>query len=408
MKLSFLDVLLLLPVDATLRSLVMGAGCPLPADFDWNDEDNVSQRLVDAVRVWSDTSARDSMAARIMSAIQLADPVCKQTLFQAASRDGAALAGLAACQSDLHRSFWLSMQHPVLFEQACEFDYLERHGPQAQQHDLDVHGKPDLSDSAMATLQEFISAFYQKELRCGDGCVAYALERSPGLFLLTVHVKDLAMLHLEFEGVRLKRRLGYPNIHMVLEYSQRTGVARTLVRGGTKYHQMLVDAFAECLLGVKVDAQRIKPPTLDLSVLRQGFDVPQAMRDGFVALQVKILSVLSPDAALKLDCTAMASSEHGCVTKLLAKSFPNENPLQHGWLITAAKINLYYPPEHGKVRSKPITVEVTRRGRLNLHKFDAALQAQLEGYLVTLGILQPGQTLSAQEFDETFEELCQD
>ena len=408
MKLSFLDVLLLLPVDATLRSLVVGAGCPLPADFDWNDEDNVSQRLVDAVRVWSDTSARDSMAARIMSAIQLADPVCKQTLFQAASRDGAALAGLAACQSDLHRSFWLSMQHPVLFEQACEFDYLERHGPQAQQHDLDVHGKPDLSDSAMATLQEFISAFYQKELRCGDGCVAYALERSPGLFLLTVHVKDLAMLHLEFEGVRLKRRLGYPNIHMVLEYSQRTGVARTLVRGGTKYHQMLVDAFAECLLGVKVDAQRIKPPTLDLSVLRQGFDVPQAMRDGFVALQVKILSVLSPDAALKLDCTAMASSEHGCVTKLLAKSFPNENPLQHGWLITTAKINLYYPPEHGKVRSKPITVEVTRRGRLNLHKFDAALQAQLEGYLVTLGILQPGQTLSAQEFDETFEELCQD
>ena len=40
---------------------------------------------------------------------------------------------------------------------------------------------------------------------------------------------------------------------------------------------------------------------------------------------------------------------------------------------------------------------MTRRGRLNLHKFDAALQTQLEGYLVSLGILQPGQTLNAQE-----------
>ena len=61
------------------------------------------------------------------------------------------------------------------------------------------------------------------------------------------------------------------------------------------------------------------------------------------------------------------------------------------------------------MRSKPITVEVTRRGRLNLHKFDAALQAQLEGYLVTLGILQPGQTLSAQEIpDDAFEEFFQD
>jgi hypothetical protein len=44
-----------------------------------------------------------------------------------------------------------------------------------------------------------------------------------------------------------------------------------------------------------------------------------------------------------------------------------------------------------------VTVEITRKGRLNLHKFDAALQAQLEGYLVYLGILQNGQTLNAQE-----------
>jgi hypothetical protein len=93
----------------------------------------------------------------------------------------------------------------------------------------------------------------------------------------------------------------------------------------------------------------------------------------------------------------MASSEQRCVTELMQEKLPNENPLAHGWLVTAARINLYYPPEPGKVRAKVITVEVTRRGRLNLHKFDAALQAQLESYLVTLGILQPGQTLNAQE-----------
>ena len=93
----------------------------------------------------------------------------------------------------------------------------------------------------------------------------------------------------------------------------------------------------------------------------------------------------------------MASSEQRCVTELLREEFHGEDPLARGWLITAARINLYYPPEPGKARSKVITVEVTRRGRLNLHKFDAALQAQLEGYLVSLGILQPGQTLNAQE-----------
>ena len=54
-----------------------------------------------------------------------------------------------------------------------------------------------------------------------------------------------------------------------------TGVVRALVRGGAKYQQMLIDAFAEHVLGVKAHAQKIKPPTLDLSMLRTGFDVPE-------------------------------------------------------------------------------------------------------------------------------------
>jgi hypothetical protein len=65
-------------------------------------------------------------------------------------------------------------------------------------------------------------------------------------------------------------------------------------------------------------------------------------------------------------------------------------------LVNAASINLYYAPPPGKLRSPVVTVEVTRRGRLNLHKYDEKLRAQLEGYLVQIGILQEKQTLSVQ------------
>jgi len=206
------------------------------------------------------------------------------------------------------------------------------------------------------------------------------------------------MMRLEFEGSNLTRRVGNPNIHMVLEYSARTGVSRTLVKGGAKYHTMLLEAFSEHLLGIKVEAHRIKPPDLDLSALRLGFDVPQALEtDGFMAVQVKTLSLFSPNRNLKLECTATASSDQQCVTKLLVQAFPGENPLNRNWQINSAHINLYYPPESGKLRSKIITIEITRKGRLNLHKFDARMQAQLEGYLVSLGILDADQTLSANE-----------
>lgn len=338
-----------------------------------------------------------AVAAKLRASVELGDAAGKQAMFQVSTGNAAALAGLVACQSDMHRSFWLYAKHPDLFDRAGDVDHFERHGGQAQQHDLGVCRRPNTSEPAMTGLRQAVSSFYQREMQCGDRSKAYVMERSPGVFLLSVHVKDLAMLQLEFEGDDLKRRVGNPNIHSVLEYSMATGVTRTLVRGGVKYHQMLLDAFAEHLLGVKVDAQRIKPPTLDLSVLSLGFNVPAAKADGFDVLQVKSISVLSPSSALKLDCTAMASSDQRCVTDLLQDEFPNENPLSRGWLVTAAHINLYYPPEPGKMRPKVVTIEVTRKGRLNLHKFDAEMQAQLESYLVTLGILQPGQTLSAHE-----------
>ena len=128
MKKTFVDVLLELPVDATLSTFLASHGLPVADDFDWEDTPRTSQALVEAVRAWPDVAARDRLIGNLMASVQLADPAGKQAMFQAAAGDGAALLGLVGCRSDTHRSFWLYANHPALFERACEFDYLERHG----------------------------------------------------------------------------------------------------------------------------------------------------------------------------------------------------------------------------------------------------------------------------------------
>jgi hypothetical protein len=249
-----------------------------------------------------------------------------------------------------------------LFERAYDFNYWEQHEAKAQQYGLNLKRQPDDSESAMTALRKAIMAFYQRELHCGDSCEAYLLERSPGVFLLTVHVKDMATLQLEFKGPALTRRVGNPNIPMALEYAKSTGVVRIMVRGGARYQQMLVNVFAEHVLGVKVDAHRIRPPSLDLSRLRAGFNVPRAFNDGFSMVQLKALTFLSHDGALKIECSAMHSSHRRSVHELLREYLPG--PLQGQWTVTAAKVNLYYPPEQGGTRPKVVTVEVTSKGRL--------------------------------------------
>lgn len=391
---TYADVLLHLPVDATLQDYLKRHGLALPDDFDWADDTGTTTRLIEAIQECPDPTVRDKIVAGLLVSAQLAHPRGKQAMFQIGAWHSSALMNLIACQSDQHRAFWLFVHHPDLFEQAAEIEYVDSHVQQAQQHDLGVKLPIRRDDASMKAFCEAIKTFYKMELGCGEVCVAHILDRSQGTQLVTVHAKDLAMLRLEFEGMVLTRRVGSPNIHMVLEYAEATGVARTIIRGGAKYHEMLAQAFAEHLLGVNVSAQRIKPPTLDLSALKLGFQVPQAIDDGFVSLQVKSLTLMSPDTELKAEFTAMASSEHQCVTELIAEKFPQDNPLAQHWLVSAASINLYYAPPPGKQRSPVVTVEVTRRGRLNLHKFDEKLRAQLESYLVQIGILQEKQTLS--------------
>jgi hypothetical protein len=392
MKKNLIDALMELPVDSTLRRFLLSHGLPVPAGFSWQDTPETSQRLVEIVKAWPG-AARNRLSASMVASIRLGNAAGKQAMFEAAASDQAVLASLALCDGDVHRSFWLCVHYPKLFERACDFSFWEHHEPQTQQYDLGIKQQPNDSATHLDALRDAISAFYKRELQCGDASVAHLVERIPGVFLLTVHVQDRASLQLEFKGMALQRRRSHPNIHMMLEYSRHTGVVRALVHGHPKYQQMLVQAFCEHVLGASI--QQMKPSTLDLSMLRTGFNVPQALADGFSMVQLKTISLLSPDAALKIKCSAMHACQQRSVHDLLTEKLPRL--LKDHWTVTAAQINLYYPPEPGRTRAKVVTVELTHKGRLNLYKFDIRLQVQLEGYLVSAGVLHKGQTLSAQE-----------
>ena len=398
MKWSYIDVLNHLPVDATLQDYLKRCALPLPPTLDWTDTVSTSRAIMAAIEACTDSAIRDQVIAGLQTATQLAHPRASTAMFQAAMNDAAAVTGLAACSSDLHRAFWLMVHHPKRFEAACDVDYADSHVGQAQHIDLGVRATVRRDQPSMDAFCAAIAHFYKKELHCGDVVVGRLMDRAHGTQLVTIHAKDLATTQLKFVGGVLARGVDHPTIHMALEYSQRTGAARTLIKGGEKYHTMLANAFAEHLLGVKVDAQRLKPPPLDLSGLRGGFHVPQAHQDGFAVVQLKSITVVTPDKKLRSEFSATIHSHQQSVAELMAENLPNDNPLAHQWEVAAATINLYYPPANGR-KARVVSVEVTSRGRLNLHKFDDKLRQQLEGYLVDAGILRPDQTLTMEEVD---------
>jgi hypothetical protein len=400
MKKTFVDVLLELPVDATLQQLLTEHALPVPLDFAWDDTPETSRALLDFVRQSPDIAAKDRLIGELNACLPLADQPGQQAIFQIALKYHDIVDELATCKSDLHRAFWFYRHHPELFRHALDADFIERRGSQVQQHALSIKRHPNMTKAALAAFEQGVSKFYQRKMHCGDGVESTIFQRSPGVFLLTIHVKDLATMHLEFQGTSLTRRVGNPSIHGMLEYSEKTGVVRTLIRGGAIYHQMLASEFATHLLGQMVDAKRIKPEKLDLTQFRAGVDFPQAIKDGFVAVQLKQITMLSPTGKLKVEATATAMAQHQSVTELMQEEM--SAPLEGGWTVTAVQINLYYPGEAGR-RNRVVTAELTSMGRLRLPMRDPVMKANVESYLVEKGILARGQTLDADDFPQVDE-----
>lgn len=392
---TWADVLLDLPVDGVLHQFFEQEGLSVPTDFEWLDTTAASRVLIELVLKTSDSGLRDQISARLTALARLNHLKGRQAMFEMAESMPVVRSQLASCRSDLHRALWLSMSYPTLYERAealCQFDTFEN---LAQQYELGVKTKPDLSKHAIAALEAEVSGFYLCKQNAGQACVSFIHERESGVYFLGLRMKDLVSLNLEFDGIELIRRESSPCIAMSLDYSSRNGVARVLTRCGVEYQQCLVKAFVRHLLKVTLTLPWLPPPTLDLSKLRLGFIAPKAVTDGFTLMRVRSFTFISPDQQLRVDCCALEADVQSCVANLITKKMPDV--IEQEWLISAAQIDLYCPPLIDGSSPRVLTVQLTRKGRLNLPRFNRVLQTQIEGYLLEAGVMQPHQTLCVVE-----------
>ena len=398
---TFRDVLHSLPADSVLKHFFdeCGFAFSTPVNFSGELDKNCALELIREIEECPDTSLRDTVISKLQRTLALSAANANTAMFDATRGDTEAHEALAACLGMQHRALWLMVHRPDAFEKACEMYSLDSQESKCQQVNLGIRTAILRSLSALKDFQSEIQNFYRRKLSCGDAIEAHVQERSPNVYLAVAHAKDLATVSREFEGSQLRSRVANPSIDMAIEYSALTGVARTLIKGGSNYHTMLAKAFARHLLGQEADPKRLVPPKLYLGALRSGFHSQAAYHDGFVSLQVKSLTVQSPDETLKTKFTAQGRKNGECVTEIISRIFPNDNPLAHQWSIVSACIKLHYAPRQHSGRQRVITVEVTSTGRLNLHKYDDVLRQQLERYLVEAGVLEQGQVLDMHEVE---------
>lgn len=385
MRITFADALLALPVDATLRAFFEQCSPSLSEELDWNDESTVVPDLVRALVKHRHSGLRRHVVSCLHVCSRLAQPRGRRAVAQVLEARPAALPGLLPCRDALHQAFWLLVWHPALFEEAAEIERFARRAPLAQQHDLGVCAHVQRDATALKVFCEAIEGFSATKLGRGERCVVRFSEDARG----TVRIRVLFQL-----AELAQRQLACPHLRMALDYAPHTGVLRTVALAGEEWHSLLARAFSLHLLGIDAHAPEACLATLNLSALTNPCPVPVMADNALVALQVQSITVVSHDMSLKAEFSLVSERGSASVTDLVPGKLPNDNPLTNAWVVVAARIKLHFAPRRGKPRKRMIAVEVTRRGRLNLHRFDEPLRAQIEHSLVRLGVLLRKQTQS--------------
>jgi hypothetical protein len=251
MVLTYRDVLRHIPADRVLERFFTDSGFSFsgPVEFDGELDNNVALQITEEIENCSDMVLRDRVVSGLQQTLELNAGNADKAMFDSVRGDDAARAALGVCVSSLHRALWLMVHSPPAFINACEMYYLDSHESRSQQADLGVCSPVIRTQEALQGFQSAIQHFYRKELSCGEAIEANILDRSPSVYLVVAHAKDLATVSREFQGSELHSRVANPSIDMAIEYSALTGVARTLIKGGAKYHTMLARAFARHLLG---------------------------------------------------------------------------------------------------------------------------------------------------------------
>jgi hypothetical protein len=376
---------------AAIREHLHERSFQLPHDFDWDAGELTLVRALAAHIDEAPAELRAELIADWQEAGDLGDePGCRA--IQNACPAGASLApSLKQMSSYEERALWVLREHRAVFRKALEIRFFDDNAIklETRRTKLNTNRALSLAPADLRSLADAVAAFYRKHEGSGDHCVVEVTHRhTEGSVQLTLYLEGLADSRAEFEDGHLQRRRAHPAMELALVHDAKRGIVETAVRGGKKYHDMLLATFVEHLLKADVDTEALQPQRFDMSRLRRGVAARNAVALGIQAIRLKRL-VLAPPSGdgglLTIDATAnpLAPSAE----KLAEQWFPNANPLRRGFQILQATVAIHFvAPDEGRPR-RPIYIEFRRNGTIKWDKIGEHEREMVLGFMAEWGMV---------------------
>jgi hypothetical protein len=296
---------------------------------------------------------------------------------------------ISAIEAAHARAHWLFLESKEAFHQAEETRYADEHrnagrlwdgfvGPadcqvQADPEDMQRFETKLLKVLSLDRLQ--IEQF--ERLRSSD------LDRR--VVHLTIYSEDVPEDELVFAGPGvIQHRARKPVRETTITYEPQSGTIEVVGRQRAT-RQQVACAFAETLLGIHIDGDRLPPRRFDLSRLLDPHSFPTRPDQGIAKVKLTRLGLSSSDRRL-MQILQVPFNDPSTLHEIVEEQYGEESPLDGGLYAWSARLEVQLEPEANRKRGKKINVDITAPNKCSLRGKTAKERLLLQEHLKAWGL----------------------
>jgi len=262
------------------------------------------------------------------------------------------------------KAFWVFLNHPVIFEIACDLAYMDSLGSWSSRK-VGAGLVPAVEENDKRNLADAISEFYKKQGR-GQRCHPdNYLRQQPERHCYFVYPEDYATTELGFDDEgKFYHRLRKPAFEVIFVYRPESGVLEVSAKGGKKVVEALQGIFCKTILGLD-GLPKLEKRHFDLSKLSdKSLKFVTEPTDGIEKVLLRMLRLDLQgigNRRITLEATGDGQPVHTLIERALNKS----NISLDKAVITRAKIQIKFSARDGK-KGKSLTFEISNTDRCTL------------------------------------------
>lgn len=220
---------------------------------------------------------------------------------------------------------------------------------------------------------------YRRESEDEDG-VVYAIDQ------IVVYREGLPDSYQELERDELVVKIRRPVYELVICYESETGVIEIIAQG-KEQRENIARLFSEVMLGAEIEGARVPLRQYDISSLSKPRSFPTDPEDGIESVRVVFLRMkpMNGPGSIAVDVPAKHSLSIHAQSK---EWFPQDNPLQSGFVPHQAKLVVQFYPGPDDRRGKSLPLKITMPNRCDLKSRTERERLIGEKYLARWGLLK--------------------